>query len=524
MMIPENYFYNVFAIPAFFTGVLVLFLGFFVLYNERGSRVGWRFLFFSFCIGLYFFASGIGFSSRGQPLSLIWFRIAHIGAIFIPASVTILTLEIIGAESLKRSLIQTTMGISIVLCTLALFSDWLIRDNPFTIWYYYPRYGIAGFIFLGYFGTVMVVILKAFWREFKNSRSPLYRQRMKGMFLAFGIGYMGALDFIPALGLIFYAFGFIPILIFVITMAYVIIHYHLVDITPELAAGQILNTMQSAVILSDLEGRIRVANPATYRMLNIPGPELLGQQLESVVSLPQDTSIRKDEGESATTCEMDWSTESGRLCIVSLDITSLIDKSSSRVGTVYVAEDITDRKQAELKMEKLALFDTLTGLPNRTLAVDRVQQMVAHARRNNHHLAFLYMDLDRFKEINDNYGHEAGDSILMESARRMKGCVRHSDTVARWGGDEFIGLCDQISTPDNARTVAEKIVRVFSDPFMIAGRECSIGVSIGISLFPQDGENFDILLASADKAMYRAKRNEGESISFSTPGSDESGE
>ncbi len=153
----------------------------------------------------------------------------------------------------------------------------------------------------------------------------------------------------------------------------------------------------------------------------------------------------------------------------------------------------------------MALYDMLTGLPNRQLFFDRVNQLLALARRNRYILALLYIDLDRFKVINDTLGHEIGDLLLKEAAERMTSCTRKADTVARFGGDEFIGICGKIEAVEDAEVVARKLSAVLSKPFEIKGNLCSIGASIGISLYPEDGEDIETLLGKADAAMYRVK-------------------
>jgi diguanylate cyclase (GGDEF)-like protein len=153
----------------------------------------------------------------------------------------------------------------------------------------------------------------------------------------------------------------------------------------------------------------------------------------------------------------------------------------------------------------LALYDALTGLPNRALFFDRMIQLLALAKRNEFVLALLYMDLDRFKIINDTLGHDAGDALLKEVSQRMTSCLRKADTVARMGGDEFICICGRITAPQDAGVVAEKILAVLSEPYHLKGEVCTIGTSIGISIYPQDGDNVETLVSKADTAMYRVK-------------------
>ncbi|HVT36848.1 MAG TPA: EAL domain-containing protein, partial [Nevskiaceae bacterium] len=170
-----------------------------------------------------------------------------------------------------------------------------------------------------------------------------------------------------------------------------------------------------------------------------------------------------------------------------------------------VASDISERKSHEAEMSYLANHDDLTGLPNRNLLNDRVAQALAQARRTGHSLAVMFMDLDGFKFINDSFGHNLGDALLRSVAGRLTQAVREGDTVARLGGDEFVIMLWDIAARDAISAIAGKLLAALSQPLSADGRELHVSASIGISVYPQDGENFETLLKHADVAMYRAK-------------------
>ncbi|HOF50899.1 MAG TPA: EAL domain-containing protein [Rhodoferax sp.] len=167
--------------------------------------------------------------------------------------------------------------------------------------------------------------------------------------------------------------------------------------------------------------------------------------------------------------------------------------------------DITQRKATEQQIEYLAYHDPLTGLPNRMLLEDRMQQSLAHAERNHFRLALLFLDLDNFKKINDSLGHATGDILLKEIASRLGECVRDTDTISRQGGDEFVLILNDLPDPDACLPVLVKILNRLQDPFMADGNELSTSVSIGIAVYPEDGRDFETLRKKADMAMYRAK-------------------
>ena len=168
---------------------------------------------------------------------------------------------------------------------------------------------------------------------------------------------------------------------------------------------------------------------------------------------------------------------------------------------------LTRLKQTNEQVTYLAHHDTLTSLPNRILFYDRLNQAITRGRREKELSAVLFLDLDGFKLINDTFGHDVGDVLLREAAKRIVGCVRESDTVARMGGDEFTVILSNVRTPDNIKQVANKIVEAIARPFVLNGKECSVSISIGISLHPDNGETAAQLVKIADAAMYLAKHS-----------------
>ena len=182
-----------------------------------------------------------------------------------------------------------------------------------------------------------------------------------------------------------------------------------------------------------------------------------------------------------------------------------ISEKTREEGIIWLFEDITQRKRSEEELLRLANYDSLTGLPNRSLFVDRLEQGIGRTRRQDGLLGLLYIDLDRFKIINDSMGHTTGDELLKSAASRFFECVRNSDTVCRLGGDEFTIILPEMQDISDAGKVAEKILMIMNDPFDLNGEKVNISPSIGVSIFPDDGEEIESLLKNADSAMYYAK-------------------
>jgi diguanylate cyclase (GGDEF)-like protein len=189
-------------------------------------------------------------------------------------------------------------------------------------------------------------------------------------------------------------------------------------------------------------------------------------------------------------------------------------------GKVYriagIGADVTQRKEAEEKLVYLAHYDGLTGLPNRTLFFDRLSHTLAQAERRGRLAAVMFLDLDRFKVVNDTLGHAVGDDLLRQVAQRLSACTRTGDTVARFSGDEFVLIVNDLHGPEDARHIAQKVLLAFAVPFSVGGHEIFVSTSMGISMYPSDSADEQALLKDADTAMYRAKESGRNNFQFYT--------
>ena len=223
------------------------------------------------------------------------------------------------------------------------------------------------------------------------------------------------------------------------------------------------------------------------------------------------------QGVEVVDMEMDVVREGQKVATVLGYAAPLFDETGRPRGAIGATLDITERKRAEEQIKSLAYHDSLTGLPNRRLFQDRLSMAVAQAHRNSQHLAVLFLDLDRFKSVNDSLGHAAGDRLIQHVAERLRTCLREGDTVARLGGDEFTLLLPGVAQVVDAARVAEKVLDALRAPFLIEDRELLATASIGISLYPEDGRDADTLVKNADAGMYRAKQQGRDNYQLCAP-------
>jgi len=276
-------------------------------------------------------------------------------------------------------------------------------------------------------------------------------------------------------------------------------------------AAAVFDSSREAIIITSPDGIILRANPAFTAITGYQPEDVIGQNPKILASGQQSTEFYQNLWHTLLSTGQ-WQGEilnrrkNGELYPEWLSISSIRGPSGKIENFVAIFTDITERKRAEDKIIHQAYHDALTNLPNRVLFKDRLEQSLAFAHRMKHKkVAVLFIDLDRFKLINDSLGHDAGDQLLRQFAHLLRENVRESDTLARLGGDEFTILLPDADHVDEAMAVADKILTALKHPFDIGGQDIFVTVSIGISMYPDDGADADVLMKNADAAMYRVK-------------------
>ncbi|WP_313912630.1 EAL domain-containing protein [Tahibacter sp.] len=278
-------------------------------------------------------------------------------------------------------------------------------------------------------------------------------------------------------------------------------------------AAEVIRNMTEAVTVTDLDYRFTSVNLAFTRMTGYREDEVLGHNA-ALLNSPQHAPEVYEQMRETLSQTGHWRGEllqrrkDGEEFLSWLELAEVRDAQGTRTHFVGVLSDITDRKRAEQELRYLANYDTLTGLPNRTLLGERLGHAIMRARRNGRRVSVLFLDLDRFKHVNDSMGHAAGDRMLKAAGSRLRAHVRDSDTVARLGGDEFTVVLEDVHDGAEAEHIAQKLLQAFGEPLELdAGQEVVISPSIGISLYPDHAQVPTDLLKYADTAMYQAKES-----------------
>ena len=277
-----------------------------------------------------------------------------------------------------------------------------------------------------------------------------------------------------------------------------------------------------AVIEWDRDRRVAAWNPAAEAIFGFPAATAMGKLAtelivppggrEAIETMWQELAGARDGSKMS----LENVTRGGRTIHCEWYNTPLVDPGGRVVGYASLVQDVTERLNTERTIHYMAHHDALTGLPNRRLMQDRLNQAIMQARRKQRHVAVLFLDLDRFKLVNDTLGHDSGDYVLKDVARRLATCVREVDTVSREGGDEFVIVLPDLERPESARIVADKILRALRAPVEIGGQEIHVTPSIGISHYPNDATDVNHLLKHADSAMYQAKDAGRNTVRFFT--------
>ena len=287
-----------------------------------------------------------------------------------------------------------------------------------------------------------------------------------------------------------------------------------------------LDSIGDAVICTDEGGNITFLNPTAERMTGSSMKEAAGRPLAESFRIMDASTGEPASNPTTNTIEPGRSSHLPVNCILTRrdghqifiedSVATIHDVNGMEAGSVLVFRDVSAARALSKKITHLAEHDALTGLPNRLLLTDRLAQAIARAGRKTSLIAVLFLDLDGFKRINDSLGHSAGDNLLKSVAKRLQGCIRAQDTVSRQGGDEFVVLLQDVQHIEFAAVMARRILNELAAPHSIRGHELHVTASIGISVYPSDGQEAETLIMNADTAMYQVKKSGRQNFRFHT--------
>lgn len=281
-------------------------------------------------------------------------------------------------------------------------------------------------------------------------------------------------------------------------------------------AGTVMEASPLGIFVTDAQQRVVSVNPAFTRITGLPAKDVIGKMPGWLAPGQHSTDLLRlwDDVKNQGSWEGELNSRrlDGSAYPLRLAVTRVVGEGGQTENCIGLFQDITEQRKAEENIRQLAHHDYLTGLPNRALLVERATQELMAAGRYGHRPVILFIDLDRFKPINDAHGHETGDEVLIEVARRLSGLLRETDLVCRQGGDEFVVLLPDHHTEDGLLRLAHKLLEAIETPYEVKGRLLELSASIGIAIFPDHGDTVDKLIQNADAAMYQAKANPAQKI------------
>jgi diguanylate cyclase (GGDEF)-like protein/PAS domain S-box-containing protein len=511
---------NLLALPFALTAIAVIAAGLAIGARERYSRVGLLHLLLCGAICFWQAAMGLAYLAQSAAVSESWFRLSTYFALLIAPLNFHFGCVVTGQLHRHYRAVGGVWVATLILAASHAMGSLYAGFHHYS-WGLYPRYDPAGWMFIVLTVVTLNFNLLMYWRLYRGNRPGSIAAR-RGLLLAgsLAIGSIAAIDFLPTLGIGVLPLGGFAVVTGIAINAYTTSRYRLVEITPAYAADQLMDTMSDGVLMIDRDGVVRLANPAAAELLGIDRsllvdrlpPAAFARDVLGWVQLPFFPSSDMALGERACV------TPDGAHRMLDVGVALLREHDLDPVVAVVTLRDITAAVQAQEQIERLAYYDPLTHLPNRLLLRDRFDDALARARRADALAAVLFMDLDRFKQVNDTLGHDAGDMLLKAVADRISSCVRETDwllrtpdpnggnMLARLGGDEFVLLLSPLERAQDAAKVASRILDALARPVTLKrGAEVVTGITIGISIYPSDGEDAETLLKKADVAMYRAK-------------------
>src|ERR1035437_78697 len=508
---------NIFSLILIILSVLYVFLGFKVIQLDKRSLQNRLFFALNLSLVFWSFASASYISALDEATCIFWYKLSSVVCyLFVGIVLHFFLLYAKKDHLLKQwwvyiilylpGIILSYMEITVDFYAKAYIrgsNGWTITARTDSMWFWASIAYIVVYISICIFISYRLHKTAIAQRERKQARVLLITSAAS---LIAGLAIM---VFVSILKLDIPDVTPISGAVWSVGIFYAINKYQMMAMTPSFIAENLFQTIIDSVILANPKGLILSVNPETQRMLGYNAKDLVGEPLERLFlsdSKSKNTNISKLLNACPIRNMETFMVSSADVNIpIILSISECKDNFGTRIGFVLASKDVTEYKHAEEKIQYLATHDSLTGLPNRLMFTQLLNHSVQSAKRNKRKLAIFFIDLDRFKIINDTKGHEAGDQLLQEIAARYRQTLRTDDVVSRQGGDEFVILIEDFDKLSDLELIANNILAITYKPIVLMGDECRVTASIGISVFPKDAEDEQSLLKNADIAMYLAK-------------------
>ncbi len=517
---------NIFSLILIILSVIYVFLGINVIQMDRRSALNRLFFSLNLCLIIWSFATAFYISAASMAACIFWYKLNSVASFLFIGIVLHFFLEFSHKDKLLG---KWWMYIVLYLPTIVFSykeiasgfyvkeyskgsNGWTVTVQTDSLWFWaLIAYNI---IFIG-----ICAVIGYNWQKTGTTKRVRRQAQIllasSSLSLLVGLGIMVVVTMLP------YNIPDITAVagaIWSIGIFYAIVRYKLLAMTPSFIADNLFQTIIDSVILTDPRGLIIKINPETQRLLGYSSGDLFEEPLERLFHTDNESN-NMSISELLNACpvrnkEAFIVSSIGVKIPIILSISECKDNYETRIGYVLASKDVTEYKKAEEKIQYLATHDSLTGLPNRLMLTQILDHSIESAKRNKKQLAIFFIDIDRFKIINDTKGHDAGDQLLKEIADRYKQTLRAADVVSRQGGDEFVILLEDVDKLSELELIANNILVSTYKPIVLLGEECRVTASIGISKYPLDGEDAQLLMKHADIAMYYAKEEGKNNFQF----------
>lgn len=507
---------NILSAISIIACMLYLFIGMYTYLIEKKSSINRLFL--AFCISMAIWSFSYAFVYVTTEQQYIWMKLSAVGWCSFASFILHLVLLFTGNRFIVRKRNKFLLYVpSVVFFYISVFLFWKNTvPSKFIQNFFYIGDFLYNFIFLA-----ASIILIAIWGT--KSRIARVKKQARIIVISSTVPFLFNLftqDVLPVFGIDnFPNMGHLYSLVMIFGIYYTMIKYRLFEITPRILVEGLLQEMVDMVILVSPEGRILKINDSAEKLLGYRLEQIFQQPLEKIIDEPQvrDVLLANKKERIHRFPEINCRRKDGDIIQVKMTCSLIIDPNIEDVlGMLMVGQDILvikmlekkieEHKRAEEKIRYLAYHDSLTGLPNRKYFYEKLNETLDNSRLSGEMFAVFFLDVDKLKAVNDKFGHMTGDLLICEVGRRAYNCVGKNDLVARISGDEFNFIIFDIHSVEEAQIRAMDIICYINRPFMTGNHELMISTSIGISVFPQDGDDADMLVKRADNMMYKSKK------------------